>query len=148
LTSGTLIIPGEDPAGFESLQNSLIDEHGPATETETLLLIEMAQAWWLAQRAVRLQNECFPDGGVNEKRLALFLRYQTTHERAFHKALAAFLKLKEARIAEEAVTAGFVSQSRTQQNIKEEKVTPHSGFVSQNRAGEDPKTPPLFRQAA
>ncbi len=47
----------------------------------------MAQSYWLAQRALRLQNECFTDEGVDDKRLSLYMRYHTTHERAFHKAL-------------------------------------------------------------
>ena len=65
----------------------------------------MAQSSWLSQRALRFQTECFfPDGSVDEKRLALFLRYQTTHDRAFHKSLATLTKLQKERVV------GFVSQ--------------------------------------
>lgn len=86
LASGELIVPGEDPAEFEALLRDLLDEHQPANPTETLLVQEMAQSWWLTQRAIRLQNECFAENGIDQKRLALFLRYQTTHYRAFHKS--------------------------------------------------------------
>ncbi len=113
LASGTLIIAGEDPAEFEALKTALFEEHQPPTETEVLLVTEMAQSWWLAQRAIRLQNECFSaDAADLAKHLSLFLRYQTTHERAFHKALAALLKLKQNRVPEQAVSPiGFVSQN-------------------------------------
>jgi len=50
----------------------LIEEHQPATETESLLVTQMAQSWWLAQRASRLQNDCFTENGVDDKRLSLF----------------------------------------------------------------------------
>lgn len=127
LASGELIIPGEDPAAFESLLNDLMEEHQPATPTEELLVREMAQSYWLTQRALRLQNDCFTDQDVDEKRLALFLRYQTTHERAFHKALNMLIRLRKE------CTRRFVSQNR-----------PHGssepGFVSQNRP-EPPEIP-------
>jgi hypothetical protein len=50
---------------------------------------------WLRNRAELLQSNCFhDDGSIDEKRLALYLRYQTTHERAFHKCLNDLLKLR------------------------------------------------------
>src|SRR5690349_22412516 len=57
LASGMLLIPGEDPAAFEALRNALMEEHQAASETEALLINEMAQSYWLTQRAIRLQNE-------------------------------------------------------------------------------------------
>jgi hypothetical protein len=55
----------------------------------------MAQHHWLRDRAGLLQSNCFQDeGSIDEKRLALYLRYQTTHERAFHKCLNDLLKLR------------------------------------------------------
>ncbi|MBV9156143.1 MAG: hypothetical protein JO097_07760 [Acidobacteriaceae bacterium] len=124
LASGALIIPGEDPAAFEALIQDLLDEHQPANTTEELLINEMAQSYWLEQRAIRLQNDCLTEDGLDEKRLALFLRYQTTHYRAFHKALDTLIRLKKQR-------AGFVSQARN-------KTTAQSGFVSQNSQNPDP----------
>lgn len=119
LSTGQIIVPGEDPAGFESLRDTLMQEHQPANATEELLIVEMAQSYWLAQRAIRLQNDCFAENGVDEKRLALFLRYYTTHDRAFHKSLNTLLRLKQSRgtlqVREQAVvTPGFVSQSAPQ----------------------------------
>ncbi|MBV9155880.1 MAG: hypothetical protein JO097_06440 [Acidobacteriaceae bacterium] len=122
LASGTLIIPSEDPAAFESLLESLLADHQPANTTEELLVHQMAQSFWLGQRALRFQNDCFTENGVDEKRLALFLRYQTTHERAFHKALSALLRLQKTT---RAATCGFVSQH-------DKLPIPETRFVSQN----------------
>lgn len=121
LAAPRLIIPGEDPSAFEALLADLLAEHQPANPTEELLVHEIAQSWWLTQRALRFQNECFTADGVDQKRLALFLRYQTTHERAFHKALTALIRLKKDR------ARGFVSQSAPKAQFKRE-------FVSQNGA--------------
>lgn len=118
LASGRLIVEslGEDPAAFDALLQSLLQDHQPANTTEELLVREMAQSYWLSQRALRLQDDCFADGQINEKRLALFLRYHTTHQRAFHKALNALLRLqKDRRRAPRRAPArqarGFVSQN-------------------------------------
>ena len=137
LASGTLIIPGEDTADFEALLQNLLDEHQPANTTEGILVHEMAQSYWLMQRALRLQNECFAADGertgrsvpvlrvqVDEKRLALFLRYHTTHERAFHKALNTLIRLQKERRRQ---SNGFVSQRHAPRHLQ-------SGFVSQNFA--------------
>src|SRR5207249_4340487 len=109
LASCTLLIPGEDPAEFEAHRDALLHDHRPATQTEELLVQEMAQSWWLTQRAIRLQNDCFTSEGVDQKQLSLLLRYQTTHERAFYKALNTLLRLKQSRAREQAVgKLGFV----------------------------------------
>src|SRR6185437_6585160 len=67
------------------------------TETESLLVRQMAQSWWLTQRAIRIQDQAFTETRVDTHKLALFLRYQTTHERAFYKALNSLIKLKKER---------------------------------------------------
>jgi hypothetical protein len=148
LASHQTIIRGEDPAAFEALLADLLAEHQPATGTECLLVHQMAQTHWLGQRALRLQNECFTEAGINEKRLALFLRYGTTHNRAFHKALADLHRLqKERRKSEMAHTAprtGFASQP-----VAEAPEQP--GFVSQNNIPPDVTTgfvPQSRRQSA
>ncbi len=138
LASGELIIPGEDRAAFEILLNDLLEEHRAANPTEELLVNEIAQAYWLAQRAIRLQNECFTQSGVDEKRLSLFLRYQTTHDRRFHKALNTLIRLRRGRAHAPAPTAGFVSQNAATTSLCPEIVPQNAlslrleaGFVSQ-----------------
>ena len=91
------LLTSEDPAGFEALTQSLLDEHQAATPTELILIHGMAESLWLAQRAQRLQDTCTnPDTGEisDEKKSFLYLRYQTTHTRAFHKSLNDLLKLR------------------------------------------------------
>ena len=77
--------------------NDLHAEHKPTTPTERLLVMDMARHYWLLQRAIRLQEECFTrglDDGALEKQLALYMRYQTTNQRAFHRCLNELLKLR------------------------------------------------------
>ncbi len=124
LASGRIIVPGEDPADFDALLNDLTAEHEPATETEQLLVRQMAQSWWLMQRAIRIQNQAFTETRVDTQKLALFLRYQTTHERAFYKALNTLIKLQNQRRKS---APEFVSQKTPQPAAP-------AGFVSQNAA--------------
>ena len=103
------LLPWENEEQFETLELALRAEHQPKTPTEQILVQRLAQHEWLRQRAVALQNLCFnSDGLLDEtKQFSLYLRYQTTHERAFHKCLSDLLKLRaEKRRAE----IGFESQ--------------------------------------
>jgi hypothetical protein len=146
LASGRIIIPGEDPAAFEALVSDLIEGHAPANETESLLVQQMAQSWWLMQRAIRLQNQAFTETRLDTHKLALLLRYQTTHERAFYRALNSLIKLQKQRrtsapefVSQKPVGARhaspvsqgtgsgseFVSQSQS-------AMSHNIGFVSQN----------------
>ena len=112
--SGALftVLPWEDQNAFNELHAHLEIEHNPATPTEELLVRKLAEHHWLAQRALKLQDSCFdleltPE--AHEKQLALYIRYQTTHDRAFHKSLDQLLKLRaEKRKAQ----IGFESQKR------------------------------------
>ncbi|HXR77922.1 MAG TPA: hypothetical protein VN737_18225 [Bryobacteraceae bacterium] len=108
LASARLIVPGEDPAGFDELVEGLRADYNPATQTEDQLILRMAQHFWLAQRAVRLQNEAFLAGYTPDK-LALLLRYQTSNDRGYHQCLATLLKLKAAGLNR---NIGFESQNR------------------------------------
>ncbi len=123
LTGSFMILGSEIEEDFKQLVADLRAEHKPSTTTENLLVDRMAQHYWLLQRALSLQNLCFTSELPNcyqEKQLALYLRYQTTHERAFHKCLNELIKLRtEARRAkadEAAVQVkkeiGFESQKR------------------------------------
>jgi hypothetical protein len=100
----------ESQEEFDALYEALRAEHAPSTPTEILLVERMAQHFWLTQRAIRLQNKCLEDSfptADNDRGLPLYIRYQTAHDRAFHKALTALLKLRaEKRRAE----IGFESQ--------------------------------------
>ena len=128
LSTGTTLIPGEDGNELEALRDALRREHQPSDATEQILVDQLAQSHWLLQRAIRFQNECFAADGVNEKRLALFLRYGSAHERAFHKALNALFRLKKER-------------RKAAHPPAKHQPTPQNGFVSRNE-GSRPATPP------
>jgi hypothetical protein len=83
------------------------------TRTEDTLVERMAQHQWLRCRAEFFESKCFDEvGNVDEKRLALFLRYRTSHERAFHKCFNELLKLGAER---HKVEIGFESQKRAKE---------------------------------
>jgi hypothetical protein len=109
------LLTTEDPVGFEALTQSLLDEHQATTPTELILIHGMAESLWLAQRAQRLQDTCLdPATGdiKDEKKFSLYLRYQTTHTRAFHKSLNDLLKL---RAEQRKVERGFEAQKRKEE---------------------------------
>ena len=98
---------------FDELLQRLNDEHVPATETEVLLVRHMAQSEWLRARALRLQNDLLQAAGksVDPAKLAIFIRYQTTHERNFHRSLKELLTLRQQR---RNLEIGFESQKLKQ----------------------------------
>ena len=108
------ILPCESGEAYSILLADLHHEHRPDTETERILVDRMAQHHWLRCRAEGLESGCFrEDGTINEKGLALYMRYRTSHERAFHKCLNELLKL---RAEKRKIEIGFESQKR----VKEE----------------------------
>jgi hypothetical protein len=106
------VLPWENEADYHTLHSALLAQLDPRGPLERLLIEKMAQHQWLAQRALVLQDMCFQQDVPNcdeEKKLALYLRYQTTHERAYHKYFDQLMKFRsEARKKE----IGFESQER------------------------------------
>jgi hypothetical protein len=106
------VLDWEDQNAFDALFSRLRSEHQPTTVTEEILVEKIVQHYWLTQRAITLQATCFhseiaPDN--SEKQLALYLRYQTTHDRGFYKSLDKLLKLRAEKRKQE---IGFESQQR------------------------------------
>ncbi len=144
LASGALVMPGEDPAAYASLEQSLLAQFQPANPVETILVTEMAQHHWLANRAIRLQSEVLSP--TNRKRgeipdsLAVLHRYQISNQRAFHKCLATINAMRKEQLAAE---KQFVSQRANQPLRQAEFSSPDaskdSGF---------PSNSPLFAQIA
>jgi hypothetical protein len=107
------LLAWENGAEFETLTASLHAEHNPQTATEHILVGRLVQHEWLRRRALHLQNLCFNADGMidEEKKFGLYLRYQTSHERAFHKCLSELLKLRAERRKQQ---IGFESQKAKQ----------------------------------
>ena len=93
LTSVFVLLPGEDAKEWVELVRDLTSEFQPASRTERILVNDMAQSHWLTQRAINLQTSHIED----PKAFALYLRYQTTHHRAYYRALKQLLALQKAR---------------------------------------------------
>jgi hypothetical protein len=118
LTGAFRVLPTESQSDFDALLATLADEHQPATFTETTLVEAMAQHHWLRRRALSLESSCYDAATgqiVDQKQLALYLRYQTTHERGFHNALNDLLKLRVVRRKEQ---IGFESHQRAERDDK------------------------------
>ena len=127
------LLTTEDPAGFEALTQSLLEEHQAVTTTELILIHGMAESLWLAQRAQRLQDTCInPDTGEinDEKKSSLYLRYQTTHTRAFHKSLNDLLKL---RAEQRRAANGFEAQKRKEEENRR-KIERHAAQMAMKKA--------------
>ena len=98
--SSTRFVKGEDPAEFNLLLDDLIAEHQPATPTEQILVEQMAHHHWISMRATRLQDSIVASylmTGLTPVQLGLFIRYQTSAERSFHKAHTELLKARKQR---------------------------------------------------
>jgi hypothetical protein len=104
LTGNFFLIMGEDPLDYQQFAASVYAEYNPQTDTEARLADCLIRHYWLFQRAVRMQNDDLTD----EKKLALYLRYQTTHERSYYKAQNELIKLQKDRARE---PIGFESQN-------------------------------------
>jgi len=87
----------ESSEKFDILLKQLNQEHNPTSETESILVRHMAESEWLRGRALRFQADCMRDGSrhVDTNRLALYIRYQNTHERAFYKAINELQNLRK-----------------------------------------------------
>jgi hypothetical protein len=108
LCGGFVLQPWESRDAFEGLRETLTSEFRPRTFLEMDLVKNMAQHRWLVGRALYYQENAFCEGGASfEKRLALFMRYQSLHERSYYRALHELLNLRETRRKEE---IGFASQ--------------------------------------
>ena len=111
LTGTFCVLPTENKDAYLRLLSELFTEHNPQTPTEELLVSDMVRHYWLVQRVMSLQDDLIATYDLFDpqvqKQLALFMRYQTTNQRAFHKCSADLQKLQKERKLEE---NGFVSQ--------------------------------------
>ena len=113
-----ILIEGENREEFEALLQSYIDQYQPTDPTGIALVNGLAKHEWLADRALYLQSNCFSAEEVDEKQLNLYIRYESTHRRQYHKCLDTLLKArKEKRQAE----IGFELQ-KPQEELTQAKI--------------------------
>ena len=115
LTGRFKVLPSESQAEFDQLLAGFLRAECPVGDEEIEMVHQMAEALWLSRRSVRLQNDCFAalECGTPEehraahKSLALYLRYQTAHDRTFSRYATEMRKRRNERARAE---RGFVSQ--------------------------------------
>jgi hypothetical protein len=87
----------------------------PADQEEVQYVQFMAEAIWLSRRAVRLQDQAIltiqsgtpAEQKAAERQLSLYMRYMTTHDRAYSRYATELRKHRNDRMKRE---RGFVSQ--------------------------------------
>ena len=92
------VLPCESQSEYEVLLANLDMEFQGSTPSELLLIEQMAESRWTRDRALRLQQGTLdPATGeiADEKKFALYQRYFTTYNNAFHKAMNELLKLRK-----------------------------------------------------
>lgn len=115
LTGIFKVLPSESQSEFDQLLAGFLRAESPRGADEVEMVHQMAKAVWLSRRCLTLQNNCFAalecaspdDQGAAQKSLALYMRYQTTHDRTFSRYAAEMRKRRNERAR---VERGFVSQ--------------------------------------
>jgi hypothetical protein len=163
LCSKQIVLPGEDPAEYDALRQSLFNDYAPANETERTLVEELAAGSWRLARARRHEtailekllgdskdpDEAFADLFVERpKEVERLLRYVTTIERAYYRALNKLEKLQKERAQQERESQlaeswldplpekaiGFVSQSDVEQEDEALLIAPAIEACGSRRA--------------
>lgn len=115
LTGHFKVLPNESQEDFDRLLAAYMRDEAPADQEEIEMVQFMAEATWLSRRSVRLQDNAIlaiETGALEEQKqakkdLALYLRYMTTHDRAYSRYAA---ELRKRRNERRKVERGFVSQ--------------------------------------
>jgi hypothetical protein len=115
LTGKFHVLACESQAEFDQLLKGFLRSEQPQGEDEISMVHEMAECAWLSRRCVRMQNQCWAaiESGSEEeqrtahKKMSLYMRYQTTHNRTFFRNAT---ELRKRRNERRRVENGFVSQ--------------------------------------
>ena len=115
LTGGKFrVLSSESQSDFDTLLNDLLVSYAPIDPAESELVTSMAHELWLTRRAIARQDCCLEaidsEGEASNRARAdlhLYIRYQTTHERAYQRYAAELRKLQSERRKAE---LGFASQ--------------------------------------
>ena len=119
LTGTFHVLPDESQSDFDRLLGGFLRAEEPADDAEAQMVLQMAEALWLSNRSIRFQDKCLiaiqsgtpQEQRIAHKELALFLRYQTTHDRTYSRYAA---ELRKRRNERRRVERGFVSQERAE----------------------------------
>jgi hypothetical protein len=109
-------LTGSDLEELTALRSKLEEEWEPQTQTERMLLDQMALCQWRIDRALSLELNAFDDEHLDPALLALALRYRTTAERGFYKALSELQRLR-AVIRQDAIRQQKTEDREYQANL-------------------------------
>ncbi len=115
LTGAHTLLPGEDPEAYANLLATLVDQHGPATETEAHQVELLAHTQWKLRRAAQIEVDALVSSRSAEETngkvtltddVMRASRYQASIRRSYSLALAELHRLQSARrLLEEAELA-------------------------------------------
>ena len=138
-------LSGADLEELNAIRAKLDDEWEPQTQTERMLLDQMALSQWRMDRALSLELNAFDDEQIDPALLALALRYRTTAERSFYKALAELQRLRTA-MREDAIRQEKQEAMEREAAVHREMerlcfapIAPAPQFVSQNAPAPRPE---------
>jgi hypothetical protein len=123
---------------FDAYANALLADYQPVNTIESTLVLKIAQHHWCSQRAFMSQGMCFNDDCAlaivttpdSRHEMALYLRYQADHDRAFHKCRQELDKIQTARKNEPArqemaeVRLAITKQTCERGQFRTEKLRP------------------------
>jgi hypothetical protein len=90
-------LPGEISSGHDRLILQFNEQFVPMTGAERECIREIVDSLWLARRARDLQTSLLEYVVPNLHALALYLRYETAHQRAHNAAIKTLLALQKDR---------------------------------------------------
>ena len=102
LTATQVVLPGEDPAAYDALRQTLLDSHHPAEGIETILVDQIAQCVWRLNRARSIERDVLeqdltaPEGTCGGK-LEKVTRYMASIERELHRSIRELTQLQSTR---------------------------------------------------
>ena len=128
LCAGIPKMTDESDEQMDSLLDMLREEHEPVGATEEILVYKMAEHFFFGKRASYLLSEQLDwadKGSENGPRIALMLRYHTSSDRGYDKALGELRKVQTERRLQE---IGFVPQNTdaTPEATKDAAVEPQN----------------------
>ena len=118
------VLAWEEQQDYDNLLNGLMADEKPVGTAEVELVVKMAEHTWLAKRSLRMQEACFSMEETTDEQKARdeqavgiradlpdYLRYHTTHDRAYQRASK---ELRERRKERQIAERGFASQKRAE----------------------------------
>jgi hypothetical protein len=115
------LLEHEDPAGFNRLLRDLLAQFyiEDNNKAERAIVERMAEHEWMRRRALLFQAGILHDDQFfSRKQMALFMRYESQHERAYNSCFNQLLKLRAERRSEK---IGFEREKQLCQQVEERK---------------------------